>query len=93
MGGEGGSNTVSRFWENPEESVISLPSLRSCVFEGPWTKGHSLLLFFSFICMGVQLHICVYATRVPGTPGGRKVSDPLALELWILVIHHVDAGN
>lgn len=52
--------------------------------------------FFTYFLLFVwvlQLHICVCATPVPGTPVGRKVSDPLVLELRILVIHHVAAGN
>ena len=31
---------------------------------------------------------------VPGPPGGqKKVSDPLELEFWMIVNHHVGARN
>lgn len=50
------------------------------MFEGPHgPRGILYLLYFLLFVWVLQLHICVYATRVPGTPVGRKVSDPLVL--------------
>lgn len=30
---------------------------------------------------------------VPGALGAQKASDPLELELWLVVSHHVSAGD
>lgn len=43
--------------------------------------------------MGV-LPVCMYTTCVSGAPRDqRTVWDPLELELWIVVNHHVGARN
>lgn len=40
------------------------------------------------------LHLCICTMCVPGAIGGQKGSmDPLELELWMVVNHHVGAGN
>lgn len=39
-------------------------------------------------------HICMGTIGIPGGSGGqKKAPDPLKLELWMIVSHHVDAGN
>lgn len=40
------------------------------------------------------LHVCMCVTCVPGIQGSKKRAlGPLELDLWMIVSHHVDAGN
>lgn len=49
------------------------------------------ICLFSFICVYC---VRVYTTYVPGAPRGQKrASNPLELELWVVVNHYVGAGN
>lgn len=60
--------------------------------------SHPLLLnlkngFRSFYCV-FCLHVCICTTCVPGASSGQKrVSDPVELELQMLVSYHVGSGK
>jgi hypothetical protein len=46
------------------------------------------------MCMSGFLHVCMCTICVPGALGSQKGEmDPLELELWMVVNHHVGAGN
>lgn len=49
--------------------------------------GLFILLFY--VCEHLPLHVCVCATLMPSTlEGQKKASDPLELELWMVVNQH-----
>lgn len=39
------------------------------------------------------MYVCMCTMCIPGARGQKMVSEALELELWIVVNHHVDAGN
>jgi hypothetical protein len=44
--------------------------------------------------MYVCAYACMYVHSVPGVPGGQKRAlDLLAVELWLVVNYHTDAGK
>lgn len=58
----------------------------------------SLLRMFSkdlfILCLLMFcLHVCMCTVWVPGARGGQKATDPLELELWVIVSRYVGSGN
>jgi hypothetical protein len=53
------------------------------------------LLVYLIVCVWVSSpHVCMCTTCVPGACRGQKRAlHLLDLELWMVVGHHVDAGN
>lgn len=58
------------------------------------TVPSQLQFFKNFMCMHVCLHLCMCTMCMLGTCRGQKRPlDPLDLELWMLLSHHVETGN
>jgi hypothetical protein len=47
---------------------------------------------FYFVCMSV-LPACIYALHVCINATQKKASDSLELKLWMIVSHHIGAGD
>lgn len=49
---------------------------------------------FHFISHVFRMHVCLCTTHIRDACGGeKKACNALELVLWMLVTHHVDAGN
>jgi hypothetical protein len=69
---------------NPPASASRVLGLKACAT----TPG------CFYLCIGVFcLHVCMCTMCMPGACDQKKVPDPLELELWMVVSHHLSSGN